>query len=310
MKRHVVPTCLCLALALCASTAQAGDKEARDLLKQAHEHWNDPEPTKALELAEAAAKAAPTDATLKHQIDLFIGSVHQAKTGNFDAALEKYDAIIRGLVNVTDAGLRQIKAQAMVRKGTILYTERDDAEAALRLYQSAHQAFQLSTTVDTASQLAFRLGRNPSRPDNEKKTFMDFALSAAREAVQLAPREQKNNPEAQAKNIAKCKLQLVIVLTALGQTAEAQKVWGEVDAAQLTDSTLYQRSILHALKGEADQATDCMKRSLAARPAGPEGLQARNQLRKMIRTEPDLAPVRGRDDWKDLVTDEPATGKR
>jgi tetratricopeptide (TPR) repeat protein len=296
---------LSLALAATATSALAGDKEAKDLLKQAHEHWSDPEPTKALELADQALKANPTDATLKAQIDLFIGSLHQAKTGDFDKALEKYDAIIRSLVNTQDVGLRQIKAQAMVRKGTILYTERDDAEAALRLYQSAHQAFQLSTTVDTASQLAFRLGRNPSRPDNEKKTFMDFALKSAQEAVQLAPREQKNNPDAQAKNIAKCKLQLAIVLTALGQTEEAQKVWGEVDQAHLTDSTLYQRSILHALRGEADQATDCMKRSLAARPAGKEGAQARNQLRKMIRTEPDLATVRAREDWKDLVTDEP-----
>lgn len=307
--KHPVRTLLLsmlLGLAVGAPSARAGDKEAQALYEQAYKRWSDPEPAEALRLAAAALQENPSDQALRCQIELFIGSLHQAKTGNFDAAIEKYDHIIRTLVGATDAKLRQLKANAMVSKGTILYTERDDADAALRLYQSAHEAFQLSTTVDTASQLAFRMGRNPARPDSEKKTFMDFALKSAQEAVQLAPRELRAEPQAQRRRVAKCRLQLVIVLTSLGKTDEAQAEWAKIDAADLTDSTLYQRAVLHALRGEAEPATDCMKRSMGLRSAAP----ARNQLRKMIRTEPDLAALRERPEWKELVTDEPVPGKR
>src|SRR5690606_33567214 len=106
-------------------------------------------------------------------IELFIGSLHQVKTGNVDAALERYDRVIRSLVNVDDPGLRQLKADAMVRKGTLLYSEKDDPEAALRLYKSAHETFQLSTTVDSTSQLAYRLGRDTARPQADRDKFMN-----------------------------------------------------------------------------------------------------------------------------------------
>lgn len=291
-------------LALCVSLARAGDNEARGLLKKAYDHWNDPQPTEALALADQALAQNPTDQVLRTQIQLFIGSVHQVKTGDLDQALSRYDAIIQALVGVTDNQLKQLKAEAMTRKGNILYSEKDDAEGALRLYSAAHEAWQLSTTVDTASQLAYRLGRSEGRPAADKAKFMDFALKASREAVQLAPRQFAGDATRQANNLAKCKLQLTIVLTALGQTDEANTVWGSIEQDKLTDAALYQRAMLHALKNEADQATDCLKRFMATRPAGNDGKKARNQLRKFIRTEPDFATLRAREDWHELITDE------
>lgn len=301
LARLLTPAALALAL---AAPAFAGDQEAQALLRQAYDHWKDPDPTEALRLAEEALAQNPTSKVLRTQIELFIGSLHQVKTGNVDAALERYDRVIRSLVNVDDPGLRQLKADAMVRKGTLLYSEKDDPEAALRLYKSAHETFQLSTTVDSTSQLAYRLGRDTARPQADRDKFMNVALKAAEEAILLAPRERADAAR-QAANLAKYKLQLVIVLTALGRTDEAKAQWESIDPSKLTDATLYQQAILHALHGEADQATDCLKRFMATRPAGDEGVVARNQLRKFIRSEPDFAPLRAREDWKELVEDEP-----
>lgn len=292
-----------LALAL-AAPALAGDQEAQTLLRQAYDHWKDPEPAEALRLAEEALAQNPTNKVLRTQIDLFIGSLHQVKTGNVDAALEKYDQVIRSLVGVTDNQLKQLKADAMVRKGTLLYSEKDDPEGALRLYKSAHEAFQLSTTVDSTSQLAYRMGRDTGRPEADRTKFMDVALKAAEEAIALAPRERADAAR-QAANIAKYKLQLTIVLTALGRADDAQATWASVDQSKLTDASLYQQAVLHAVKGEADQATELLKRFMATRPAGDEGTVARNQLRKFIRTEPDFAALRERADWKELIEDEP-----
>lgn len=301
LARILTPAVVALAM---ATPAFAGDQEAQGLLRQAYDHWKDPEPAEALRLAEEALAQNPTNKVLRTQIELFIGSLHQVKTGNVDAALERYDQVIRSLVGVTDPQLKQLKADAMVRKGTLLYSEKDDPEGALRLYKSAHEAFQLSTTVDSTSQLAYRLGRDPNRAEADRNKFMDVALKAAEEALALAPRERADAAR-QAANTAKYKLQLVIVLTALGRTDDARAQWDSLDQSKLTDAALYQRAVLHALRGEADEATEILKRFMATRPAGDEGVVARNALRKFIRSEPDFAPLRAREDWKELVEDEP-----
>jgi tetratricopeptide (TPR) repeat protein len=291
-------------LTLCVSLARAGDTEAQGLLKQAYGHWGDPQPDQALRLAEQALAQNPTSQVVRTQILLFIGSLHQAKTGNLDAALEKYDQIIQSLVGTTDNQLKQLKAEAMVRKGNILYSEKDDAEGALRLYQSAHQTWQLSTTVNIASQLAYRMGREAGRKPEDRTKFMDFDLKAAQESVELAPRQFAGDANRQAANLAICKLQLAIVQQALGHADEAQATYASIQQDKLNEQSLYQQALYHALKSEADQATDCLHRFMATRPAGAPGLKARNQLRKFIRTEPDFAQLRTRDDWHDLVTDE------
>lgn len=289
-----------------ATPAVAGDQEAFGLLRQAHERWNDPDPAEALRLANEALAQNPTSKVIRTQILLFIGSLHQVKTGNLDAALERYDQIIQSLVAVTDPQLKQLKADAMVRKGNILYAERDDAAGALKLYQSANETNQLSTTQDTASQLAYRMGRDPARGQQDRQKFMDVALKASREAVQLAPRQFQGDEARQAGNLAKCQLQLVIVLTALGQGDEAQTVWDSIDKARFADAALYQRALLAALRGQADDATALLKQFMSTRPAGEDGRTARNQLRKFIRSEPDFAALRARPDWKELVDDEAA----
>jgi tetratricopeptide (TPR) repeat protein len=294
-----------LALALIATFARAGDAEAQAALKQAYDHWRDPDPAEALRLAESALAANPTSQVVRVQIQLFIGSLHQVKTGNLDAALERYDQIITSLVGATDPQLRQLKADAMVRKGNILYAERDDPEGALRLFNAAHETYQLSSTVDTFSQLAYRLGRQGHRPQADRDKFMDFALKGAEEAITLAPRQFPNDATRLANSVAKYKLQLCIVQTAMGQAEAAQRTWASIEQDKLTDAALYQRAVLHALKSEDDQAMDVLRRFMATRPAGAEGLKARNQLRKFIRTEPDFERLRSRPDWAELSTDEP-----
>jgi tetratricopeptide (TPR) repeat protein len=298
-KVRIVSLALLGALAM---TAHAGDAEAQKLLQDAQKHWSDPTPAEAVRLAQAALDAKPTNQALLVNVQLFLGKLHQ-KDGEFDKALAQFDAIIQALVGTEDPLLRQLKADAMCSKGTIVYSEKDDPAAALQLYQSAHRTFQLATTIDTVSQLAFRMGRDPARTEADRKTFMDLALGAAREAVTLAPRQFPNNEDRRVANLNKCKLQLVIVLTALADPTAAQ-VWSEVQQDKLGDACLYQRAILHALKGEAEPATEALKKSLhlpvRAIPS------ARNQLRKFIRTEPDFAALRSRPDWKDLIEDERA----
>lgn len=297
-----------LVLAL-AAPAFAGDQEAQTLLRQAYDHWKDPEPAEALRLAEEALAQNPTNKVLRTQIELFIGSLHQVKTGNVDAALEKYDRVIRSLVGVTDPQLKQLKADAMVRKGNILYSDKDDTAGALRLIKAAHDSFPLAVTIDNYSQLAYRMGRDGSRPESERNTWMEHSLRAAEEAVQLAPRERGGDPARQAASLAKYKLQLTIVLTALGRGDDAKAQWDAIDKSKLNDASLYQQAVLHALRGEADQATEALKRFMSTRPAGDEGATARNQLRKFIRSEPDFAQLRAREDWKELVEDEPVRGR-
>lgn len=298
-----------LLLAL-TSPALAGDQEAQALLRQAYDHWKDPQPAEALRLGEEALAQNPTNQVLRTQIQLFLGSLHQVKTGNLDVALEKYDQVIRSLVGVTDTQLLQLKAEAMVRKGNILYSEKDDPDGALRLYSSANQAFQQSTTVDTASQLAYRMGRDDQRSKADRDKFMEFALKASQEAVQIAPRQFTSDATRQANNLAKCQLQLVIVLTALGRADEAATTWASIEKDKLSEACLYQQAILHAIKGEAEPATECLTRFLATRPAGDEGALPRNQLRKFIRTEPDFAALRSRPDWKQFIEDEPVRAGR
>jgi tetratricopeptide (TPR) repeat protein len=285
-----------------AMTAHAGDAEAQKMLQDALKHWSDPTPAEAVRLCEGALAAHPTNQALVVNIKLSLGKLHQ-KDGNFDKALTQFDDIIQSLVGTEDPLLKQLKADAMCCKGTILYSEKDDAAAALQLYQSAHRTFQLSTTIDTVSQLAFRMGRDTNRPASDRKTFMDLALGAAREAVTLAPRQYPNDEVRRTANLNKCKLQLVIVLTALADPTAAQ-TWGEVQQDKLGDQSLYQLGILHALKGEADAATDAVRRSLHLPARGTPG--ARNQLRKFIRTEPDFKDLRARPDWKELTEDEHA----
>jgi len=302
---RLAPTLALLALALAAPLAAAGDAEAQKLLADAYKHWNDPTPAEALRLAEQALAANP-EKVVRTQVQLFIGSLHQVKTGDIDTALKIYDDIIQSNVGAQDNNLKQLKADAMVRKANILYSEKDDTEGALRLMSSAHQTWPLSTTAEIASQFFYRQARMGGIAEADRVKAFEGALKLAEEALQLAP-SQFGDPklaDRRAKHVAKCKLQLAIVQLGAGKTAEGQATFDSIVQADLNDACLYQWATFLALKGDGDGATEKLTRFMATRPQGPEGAKARNQLRKFIRTEPDFASLRGRADWKPLLEDE------
>jgi tetratricopeptide (TPR) repeat protein len=304
---RTAPLLALFALVALAPLGRAGDAEAKALLDEALKHWSDPQPTEVLRLANEALGKGP-EKVLKTQIQILIGSVHQAKTGDLDAALKIYDEIIQANVNATDNNLKQLKADAMVRKANILYSEKDDTEGALRLMQSAHQIWPLSTTADNASQFLFRQGRLRDKAADAKKTALEGALRLEEEAIQRAPGQfgDARLKDRLAKHVAKCKLQLALVQLALGKADESKATYDSIPAADMGDACLYQQAVLEAMQGAAPEGiTDKLTRFMTnTRARGPEGAKARNQLRKFIRTEPDFEKFLTREDWKPLVTDE------
>lgn len=295
-----------LAALVVAPLAFAGDKEANDILKKAYEHWNDAQPTEALRLANEALAANP-EKVVKTQVQLFIGSLHQVKTGDLDAALKIYDDIIQANVGATDNNLKQLKADAMVRKANILYSEKDDKEQALRLMSSAHQLWPLSTTAEIASQFFFRQGRMHDKGAADKQKALEGALKLAEESITLAPSQFQGEKlkDRLAKHTAKCKLQLAICQLGMEKKTEAEATFASINQADMNEAHLYQWATYLAIKGDADGATEKLTRFMATRPAGPDGAKARNQLRKFIRTEPDFQALQKRPDWKTLTEDEP-----
>jgi tetratricopeptide (TPR) repeat protein len=280
--------------------ARADDALAEKRLKEAYEHWKDETPDECLRLAESALAAEPERRILRAQILLFLGSVHHLKTGHIDLAIARYDDVINSLQN-PDPPFRPVLADAMVRKGNLLYAERDDPKGALALYIAAQQIVPLATTADTASQLLYRLGRQGADGDAAKaQEQLSTAVTLAKEAVATCAAQFRDERRA-AKMLARFRLQLVIALEGSGKKAEGQTEWQDVRIDLLDDGAAYQLAVLHGVRGEADEALESMRRFMAVRPTPA----TRNQLRKFIRTEPDLVPFLERDGWRALVTDEP-----
>ena len=285
---------------LAPSAAFAGDDEAMAKLREAYGHWYDEDPAECLRLAEEAWEAEPEDQVLRMQILQFTGSIHHVKTGDLDEAVEYYDQIIRALAGVQDSRLRQIKADVMVRKGNIIYSEHDDAQGALRMYMSAHQTWPLSTTAEICSQFCYRMGRNEQLHERDRATNLELAERLAREAIELAP-NQFQEEAARAPWLNKYRLQLTLVLTARGNAEEAAATYEEINFNALTENSLYQQAVYQALQDNPEMAADCLRQFMATRP----NAQTRNQLRKFIRTEPDFSDYVGGNDWNDLTDDEP-----
>lgn len=292
-------TTLALLLALCLP-ALADDAEAKKLLGQAYERWNDPTPDRALELGEQALAAVTSDRLLRGQTLLFVGSLHQVKTGRLDDALARYDELLLLLSDDASDGSRRLRAQALVRKANIIYAERDDAEGAIELYRQAQELMHLASTADTASQLCYRVGREAKRPAEERARWLEMAHALALEAVETFTARTAEGGARRNAIMAKFRLQLVIVLEALGRERDADAEWSRIAPAHLDDNCHYQLAILHALRGEPDAARASLERAMALRPT----VDTRNQLRKYLRTEPDLQGCLAREDWRALVTDE------
>lgn len=288
------------------SAARADDAEAQRLLVEAYDHWKDESPALAVELAERAFAAGATTPLVRAQVALFLGSLHQVKTGDLDEAIVQYDAVDALLRDDGAEAARRLRAQALVRKANIVYAERDDHEAALELYRQAQEAHHLASTAETASQLCYRVARG-AKVEEERARYLDLALLLAREAVDWVPPRRGEGERRDGGRMgawrAKFRLQLVIVLEAQGKKDEAAEVWADVDVAAFDDNAQYQLALLQALRGDLAKAGEALTKAMASRPTA----DTRNQLRKYLRTEPDFAPGLTREDWSALVTDEPVT---
>lgn len=266
-------------------------------MSRAYERWNDADPRVVLEAAEAALAAGPRDRLLRAQVLLLLASVHQVKTADTEQALrrlEELEALLEG--DESEAGRRML-ADALVRRASLLYAERDDPRGALACFRRAQVARFQASTSDSVSQLLFRLGRDPARPAAERREHLELALALSREAVHEAPRGQEARPRAAR---ARYRLQLVLVLEALGRKGEAADAWALLRRDDLDDNALYLRGVLHALRGEPDPAREAFEKALALR-ATPA---ARNALRRYLRGEPDARPLLARPDWAKLAQDE------
>lgn len=307
--RAALVVIMALALpALAPSPALADDGEAQRLLREAYDHWKDESPDRCLALAEEALAAGPESPFVRAQVLLFLGSLHQVKTGKLEAAVACYDEVATLLEADGTDPARRLRAQALVRKANIVYAEQDDHEAALELFRRAQEVLPLASTADMASQLCYRVGRGATDPA-ERGRWLELALTLADEAIGTARsgggprREGGGSPDGQRRRkafLARFELQRVVVLEGLGRKDEAAAAWADIDAADLDENAHYQLAILHAVRGDLGKAAAALKQAMATRPTAA----TRNQLRKYVRTEPDFAGGLALDDWRELVTDE------
>jgi len=290
-----------LALTLAVGTpALAGDSEAQALLQDAIENWRDPDPN----VPHTAVQQALTEAEsvgLKLNALSLIGKLQHYRFGNVNAAMQWYDRVITESEEVTEPELKKLRADAFRAKGTIFYSEKDDVEQALVHFRASHKTYPTSRNADTLSQILIRIGRGPVADDKRAKLCLQ-ALQLAEEAID---RYSKGVSQSESE-MAKFRLQKVIALTALGRREEAVQAWKECPPEALNDYALYQRGVLMAMQS-ADGARVAEKLRDALKKLFPTP-KARNQLRKFIRTEPDFKPYFEREDWKDLVEDEPEAG--
>jgi hypothetical protein len=303
--RHGAAVAL-LALLAVAPAALADDAQAKKLLDEAYKKNSEGDTPGAVKLGEEALAANPTDKKIRCQVLSFLGFLNQVKTGDIDKALGYYDQVIQSLVGLGEKEneLKQVKADAMVRKANLLYSEKDDNEGALRLMSSAHQTWPLSTTAEIASQFFYRQGRMKSGPEQTKA--FEGALKLVEEALILAGKQQFKDERARALHVAKCKMQQALVQHAMGNAEGAKATYDAIPAADRDDnvSLQYQWSQYLARTGDAEGATAKLTKFMDTRPAGEAGARARNQLRKFIRNEPDFAELKKRPDWKRLTENE------
>lgn len=295
-----------LACLACPAVALADDAAARAKLEEAFAHWDDKDPTKLLELIEEAEALEPQDPFLYNQILVSKASVYHVKTGELDKAEELYSTVIRNLAGVEELPLRQIKAEAMVRKGNLIYSERDDVKAAMQLFVAAHQTFTQSTTADVASQLSIRLAFDKSTSPTKKQQLFDQALKLADEAI-ASVGDQFIEGAARDQQLAKFQLQKVLVLHLSGLEDDAAALYDTINKEHLdAEMCWYQHALYKLLKGDFGDGTALLRQWLQTRTTIP----TRNQARKFIRNEPHFKDYLERVEWADLVTDEEVKSHR
>jgi hypothetical protein len=299
--RAPAPLVSVILLLLCGGAACADDKEAIRLYGEATKHWRDPDPSKAVAFAEKAVEAADSK-KIRLSALLLLGRAHSARTGDLDAALKAYEEIIQAVspARERDRPFAGLRADALLSKGNILYAERDDTPGALRCYSLSYDTVPSAANTDVLSQVLLRQAW-PKRSDDSSKARaeMEKALNYSKEAVHLE-RSGRKRPEL----VAKYRLQLLIVLTALERKQDAEKLRARLDESKLGSSSNYQRAQLSALEGKGgDAVAALLEAAMKERPT----LKTRNQLRNFIRTDPFFEPLRAAENWKPLVEDENET---
>ncbi|RMG11233.1 MAG: hypothetical protein D6731_15935 [Planctomycetota bacterium] len=286
-------------LVVCASPAAAGDREARRFFEKAVEKWNDPNPNLPVKYALKALEHA-RNKVLRTNVLFLLGRLHHSRTGDFAEAEKYYEMVIKENIGVRDNTLRKIKSDAFRNLGNLIYASKGDVNAALNKYRASHNTYASPETADTLSQFLYRIGRDPKKSQAARDRQLEAATKLAREAIAMDAKKKHRKPS----ETARYQLQLLICLLAAGKEEEAKAVESELRFDKLADNSLYQQAILMALRGEdPSKIAETLHRTLDPRPTP----KTRNDLRHFIRTEPDFASFLGREDWKDLVSDEPLT---
>lgn len=284
-----------------ATPVEKSEAEADRLYQAATQGWSG-EPGQVVTLLEQSAAAAPDKARRLRAV-LALGIFRQGKLGDFPSAIKDHQRVVAETVGEKSAPLMQLKAQALKNLGIIYYTGQQNLDEAIVKLSDSIEVSATADAADVLSQVLFRVARDGKRSEKARKAQLESALKMARLAEKLsAENADKAKPAALAARNAKIKLQLAILFEALGRTKEAKQVFGEAEEKSLSDAGLYQAALLEALRGaDAAAVAAPLVEALGIRPSAA----ARNRLRWMIRTEPDLAKYRDDPSWKELVSDEP-----
>jgi tetratricopeptide (TPR) repeat protein len=299
MKRTLTFVAL-LALAL-PSPARADDTEAVAKYKQAVKLWNDPDPMKAVKVAEQALEAAESK-KIRLNVLLLLGRLHSAKTGDTKAATKHYEELVASInsVSARDKGFLGLKSDALLSLGNMALAEEDDREKAEGLWQRSYEA---KATPGNAEVLSLHHFNESFGAEGEKgkRVRLEKALTYAKEAVHLVERARPRNHA----YVAKVQLQKVLVLTALERTEEADEAWAAIHQPSLDATASYQLAQLRALQGQdAEALAKLLQDAMKVRPTPA----TRNDLRKWIRQDPVFKPFLEHEAWKELVTDEGEPG--
>ena len=229
-KLSLVLTCL-----LACFSASGDDTRALELLEEAGTEWSEPGIDHVLEILWEARAEAQSLATRK-RVELHLASYLQAKVGLLDEAEALFDDVIVSLVGVEDPLLRRIKADAMLRKGNLVYAKSINSgvadpratESAFQLYIASNQTHRRATTADIASQLSYRMATDGQRTPLIRQKILEQAEKLSQEALEVSSYEFEGAPDEEREALARFRLQLAIVWHEQGKTEEAQTFYASI----------------------------------------------------------------------------------
>lgn len=277
---------------------QDRSQEVNRLLGEAFQAIRQRTPDSAMAIArcEAAIALDPNNA-YAHEL---LGEIHQTHTGDMASALREFDYVIEHCTG-QDAMTVTCRAAALRQKGTIVFTEQDDALGAIALYEQSLRTQEQAQTLYVLSSIHHRVERN------------EQALDYARRAVarSMLPRAQGGEEQQEASaRVTKLKLAEAIALLALGRRDEAQAI---VHGRTANRDSYYDLAQYYALLAAAPglppaEATEQKERALEflGNALGSRDTpRARNQLREFVEQEPDFAALRSHPGYAQATEREP-----